>query len=324
MTAVTGRPSSVLMGVFRNDRLPSLQFDHLHMCRVYGLRASHPTHAACELLDAQNALIDQSREDGRGLSNPHGWGMASIGGDGASCFRQVDPASESEAYRREGLKLKGTMLLAHVRRATVGSTSPENTHPFRHNGAFLIHNGHVPSFSEVRGLLLSTLSEERVEAIQGATDSEHILALLLQLRDENPEARLTDITREAINRLQEWCAMTDVSIQTEVSDQSFADLDHVADDILHNTLALNLLWTDGETLAGSRFNRSLWFRERSSPYLCPICGSPHARTRDAAQYRVSVLASERVTDEDWEPVPNGSVFTVSSDGVFHQEGLVFH
>jgi glutamine amidotransferase len=33
------------------------------MGRLYGLSASHPTQPACDLLDAQNALIAQSRQD---------------------------------------------------------------------------------------------------------------------------------------------------------------------------------------------------------------------------------------------------------------------
>ena len=78
------------------------------MCRLYALQATHPTRSACELLDAQNAMIQQSREDARGLSNPHGWGMGQVTDGTTSCFRQVEPASESESYREEALKTEGT------------------------------------------------------------------------------------------------------------------------------------------------------------------------------------------------------------------------
>jgi len=150
------------------------------MCRLYGLQATHPTRSACELLDAQNAMIRQSREDARGLSNPHGWGMGQVTHGTTSCFRQVEPASESESYREEALKTEGTTVLAHVRRATVGDPSHANTHPFRHGPALLIHNGHVPAFDAVRPHLLDALSDERRRYIRGTTDSEHVLALLLQ------------------------------------------------------------------------------------------------------------------------------------------------
>jgi glutamine amidotransferase len=177
------------------------------MCRLYALQATHPTRAECGLLDAQNALIDQSRRDARGLSNPHGWGMASLHGRRACCLRQVKPASSSEQYREAALGPEGDTLLAHVRRATVGDPAYENTHPFRHKDAFLIHNGHVPAFDAVRPRLLDRLLERRRRSIEGTTDSEHIFALLLQLRAEQPDTPLHGVTRQAVQRLQRWCEM---------------------------------------------------------------------------------------------------------------------
>ena len=129
------------------------------MCRLYGLSASHPTQPACDLLDAQNALIAQSREDERGLSNPHGWGLGLVSDDGVQCFRQVQPASKSEDFRAQALKAEGTTALAHVRRATIGTPSAENTHPFRDGEALLIHNGHIAAFEAVQPKLLDALPD---------------------------------------------------------------------------------------------------------------------------------------------------------------------
>jgi glutamine amidotransferase len=286
------------------------------MCRLYGLRATHPTQAACELLDAQNALIRQSREDARGLSNPHGWGMGHVANGTTSCFRQVTPASESAEYREEALHTEGTTILAHVRRATVGEPEHANTHPFRHGPALLIHNGHVPAFDAVRPRLLDRLSEERARAIQGRTDSEHVFALLLQLRDEHPDAPLDAVTRRAVRHVQAWgqAAADRATVGPLDADVDPATLDH---DDLVDVLGLNLLWTDGDTLAGSRLNRTLWALERTSPYACPVCGHDHAAPPDDAPYRSTTLASERLTDEDWQPVPNGSVFRVDAAGHLH-------
>ncbi len=287
------------------------------MCRLYALRATHPTHAACELLDAQNALIHQSQRDGRGLANTDGWGMARILRGEGQCFRQVEPASESEMYRNEALKLNGTILMAHVRRATVGISSAANTHPFRHGNAFLIHNGHIPAFDEVRPRLLATLSDERRAAIQGTTDSEHVLALLLELRASHEEAPMDQITEMAIQHIRAWCNEANEPVQAGLSDIEFDDLEGIPDSTLNQTLALNLLWSDGLTLGGSRYNRTLWFADRTTPYLCPICGHPHAdvSATSSSPYRASILASERITDENWQALPNGSVCTVDATGV---------
>jgi len=284
------------------------------MCRLYGLRATHPTRPACELLDAQNALIRQSREDARGLSNPHGWGVGRVRDDTTTCFRQVQPAAESPEYREEVLQTEGTTVLAHVRRATVGDPEHANTHPFRHGEALLIHNGHVPAFDEVRPRLRDRLAPTRRQSIRGSTDSEHVLALLLQLRDEAPDASLDIVTRRAVRQLQAWVA--DEASQAAV-DPVEADTASLSHDALEALLGLNLLWTDGHTLAGSRLNRTLWALERTRPHACPICGHDHAEPSADTDYRATTLASERLTGEDWNAVPNGSVFRVDADGALH-------
>lgn len=285
------------------------------MCRLYALQATHPTRAACELLDAQNALLNQSQTDTRGLSNPHGWGLASLMNGSAHCLRQVRPADESDTYREQVLHSEGTTLLAHIRRATVGKPSHDNTHPFRRGSAFLIHNGHVPAFEHVRPKLLDRLSDDHRRTIRGTTDSEHIFALLLQLRDEHPERPLQDITREAIQLIQSWCEEARPTVHTGVSHVPFDDLDTVDDRVIDRTLALNLLWTDGTWLGGSRLNRSLWSLRRTSSYVCPVCGDDHTDAPEESSYRATVLASERITGEKWTQVPNGSVFHVADDGI---------
>lgn len=288
------------------------------MCRLYGLQATHPTRAACELLDAQNALIHQSREDARGLSNPHGWGMGHVVDGTTSCFRQVKPAAESPDYREEALETEGTTVLAHVRRATVGDPDHANTHPFRHGPALLIHNGHVPAFDRVRPRLLDRLDETRRRAVRGTTDSEHVLALLLQLRDKSPDASLHAVTREAVHLIQKWVADEAEDATVHPADTDFSSLSH---DELTNVLGLNLLWTDGDTLGGSRLNRTLWALQRDHVHTCTLCGHAHTNPPDGADYRSTTLASERLTDEDWKEVPNGSVFHADATGTLHIEAL---
>jgi glutamine amidotransferase len=281
------------------------------MCRLYGLQPTHPTRSACELLDTQNALIQQSREDARGLSNPHGWGMGHVAGGTTSCFRQVKPASESPDYRKEALGTEGTTVLAHVRRATVGDPDHANTHPFRHGAALLIHNGHVPAFDRVRPRLLDRLDADRRRSVRGTTDSEHVFALLLQLRDEAPGAPLHDVTRKAVHLVQDWVRAEAPDATAHAADADFSGMSH---DELETVLGLNLLWTDGTTLGGARLNRTLWALQRDRVHTCEICGRAHANPPKADAYRSTTLASERLTDEDWTEVPNGSVFHADATG----------
>jgi len=100
-----------------------------------------------------------------------------------------------------------------------------------------------------------------------------------------------------------------------------ADLQALPHEELVDILGLNLLWTDGTTLAGSRLNRTLWSLERDTVPTCAICGQEHAHPPDDASYRASILASERITDEGWSAVPNGTVFTVNRRGGLTVEDL---
>lgn len=281
------------------------------MCRLYGLQASHSTRVACELLDSQNALIDQSRRDVRGLSNPHGWGLGHISDGDMACFRQVDPASESSTYRREALQTKSRMVIAHVRRATVGEPRRVNTHPFRHGRALLAHNGHIPSFDTIRPHLLERLDPGRRTNIQGDTDSEHVLALLLQLRNESLEDALQTITRNAIRLVQGWVAS---EAPDAVAEAILDDTDVLSHSELERVLGLNLIWTDGHAVSGARFNRSLWTLQRDHAPTCSICHRKHAHPPDGAAYQSTTLASEPLTDEVWSEVPNGSVFHIQPNG----------
>lgn len=269
------------------------------MCRLYGLHATHPTRPASDLIDAQNSLIQQSREDGRGLSNPHGWGVGIVTNGTVRCERQVGPASESADFRANVLQAEGTTVLAHVRRATIGTPSHENTHPFRDGDALLMHNGHIEAFDTVRSKLLDALPDDRARAIRGDTDSEHFFQLLRARQAEGPDRSRADILREAIQDVLAW-----------------SEADHPAAEV-----ALNVLWADDRSIVGSRLNRSLWYRARENPYRCPDTGRHHADPPAGDAYRAYVVASERITDEEWTEIPNGSVFEITDEMEFAVESI---
>lgn len=263
------------------------------MCRLFGLRASHPTRVDCGLLEAQNALIRQSVEDERGLVNDDSWGIGYVRDGSLHCEREVGPASDSEEYRRDASRVAATTFLAHVRRATVGGAVRENAHPFRHGRSLLAHNGHVGAFDRVRDELLAEMRAQDRRAIRGTTDSEHFFQLLLSRRARRPGRPMAEILRDAVRDVVAMVRAVDPEVE----------------------VALNVLWTVGEELVGSRFGRSLWYVERKAPHRCSGCGEPHPdpATLDGEEYRAAVVASERITDEDWKEVPKGSVFRLDGD-----------
>lgn len=290
------------------------------MCRLFGFRATHPTKVECGLIEAQNSLVRQSRQDARGLDNPDGWGVGLVRDGEVRCERQVEPAHESEEFRRDAADARATTVLAHVRRATVGEPRPANTHPFRRDGSLLAHNGHLPGFGALASRLREAMAPDLRRALRGDTDSEHVFHLLLsRLREADggdgedgglaPDAdgvdpaRMRAVLGDTLRRLEDLCDRVDPGGDAVERGPDGHRLDR---------LAMNLLWTMGPSLAGSRLGRSLWYVERDGAHRCDACGEFHPDPEPDG-YRAVVLASERITDEDWREVPEGSVFHVDGE-----------
>lgn len=271
------------------------------MCRLYGFRASHPSRLDCDLVEAQNALVQQSRGDAQGDRHPDGWGLGLLRDGRVTRRREAAPAYESELYGPDVREACAETVLAHVRKATVGGPARENTHPFRHGDALLIHNGEIGGFDRMRGRMREATAPRFRRSLEGSTDTEHFFHLLLTRWDElGGEPRDPDppCMRRALD-----AAVGDVlRWRRELAEAGEPEA----------RVSLNVLWAVGGVLAGTRLGRSLWYVERDGPHRCGTCGGPHPESAPG-NYRAVIFASERISDEDWSPVPPGSVFSVADD-----------
>lgn len=261
------------------------------MCRLYGLLANEPTKIECSLVRAQNALMEQSRKDSEGFTHGHGWGVASHPDGVPFVEKQAWAAYHGEHFKKTAARVYSRSVIAHVRRATVGPPGIENTHPFVHGVWLFAHNGTVPNFDLVRERLIEELDPLHRTEIHGSTDSEHVFRYLLTLWEHSPERPLIETLRMGIESIITWCREIDPK----------------------KRISLNLLWTDGERLVGSRLNRTLWYLERDGLVPCEICGEPHVHHNPKQHYRAVEIASEPITHENWLQIPNGTVFSVDPD-----------
>ena len=261
------------------------------MCRLYGFRANEPTKVECSLVHAQNALMAQSRMDQAGLTHGHGWGVAEHPNGVPFVEKQAWAAYHGEKFKKTAARVYARSVIAHVRRATVGPPGLENTHPFVHGVWLFAHNGTVPNFGRVRDRLIEALDPLHRSEIRGTTDSEHVFRYLLSLWERDPARPLLETLREGLRQVIAWSR--EVERDAKVS--------------------LNVLWTDGERMVGSRLGRTLWYLEREAILPCEICGKSHVHHDPKQDYRAVELASEPITDEDWRAVPDGTVFAVDPD-----------
>jgi predicted glutamine amidotransferase len=158
------------------------------MCRLLGVVADEPTDFGFFLHDAPRSLAILSKE------HADGWGIAaSTNASGWAIERGTPTAHVDARYAEAARKARGDMLLAHVRRRTVGKISLDNTHPFESGPWVFGHNGTIEDIARLR----DASSPERLAAIRGSTDSEVFFAFLLTHVDRSPDAPDAAI-REAV------------------------------------------------------------------------------------------------------------------------------
>ena len=137
------------------------------MCRVFGCVAAEPVSIRHELLEAENPLIRQSED------HDSGWGMAVYErADGAQPeLMRFPEAAYADGEFNGATDTRGRIFNVHVRRATMGELSPENTHPFCLGSYTLGHNGTIIRYPR--------LLEPGMRRPEGDTDSEHLFNLLM-------------------------------------------------------------------------------------------------------------------------------------------------
>src|ERR1041385_2969445 len=128
------------------------------MCRMFGMVATHAVSPRELLHDAPRSL--------RALSHEHGdgWGIALARGDW-QVHRSTDCAARCEAFAVIA-DTAANVVVAHVRKKTVGDLAIANTHPFRRGNLVFAHNGTVGALPAV----VSQIAPAHLAAIEGDTD----------------------------------------------------------------------------------------------------------------------------------------------------------
>ncbi len=182
------------------------------MCRVFGCVAAEPVSIRHELLEAENPLIRQSE------SHDSGWGIAAYQrseGCEPELIRFAEAAYSDPEFAR-ATTLSGRIFNVHVRRATMGDLSLDNTHPFLLGCYTLGHNGTIVDYPR--------LLSPGMDRPRGDTDSEHLFNLLMHSYD--PADPVGGLRR---------------AIATAVERSAFS--------------GLNVLFSDGERLYAYRLGR---------------------------------------------------------------------
>ncbi len=280
------------------------------MCRLYGFRATHATRIGCHLVSAQNAILCQSRRDSLGRCHGDGWGIAYYRGRVPCLKKRAAAAFEDLRFSDAARDIASRTVLAHVRLATVGRRTERNTHPFRRNPFVFAHNGTLSGIDlshAGRLTLREQLQRELVDAAVteaepiGQTDSELIFRWILSRLYYSGQA-----SRDGF---------ADATVASGIVATAVRELDERSRETGAKAPAkLNLLISDGATLIATRLRNDLFMIERDRIEPCFVCGETHATVGPDQRYRAIAFASEPLTTEPWQPVPESTM--VVTDGHF--------
>ena len=144
------------------------------MCRLFGLTSGAArVRATFWLLDAPDSLEVQSHR------NVDGSGIGFFDAAGAPVVdKQPEPAFTDEEFIHAAREAESSAFVAHVRWATAGGRTVQNTHPFVMAGRVMAHNGGFGELPRLERQLGSYLS-----LVGGDTDSERFFALITQQAD---------------------------------------------------------------------------------------------------------------------------------------------
>jgi len=191
-------------------------------------------------------------------------------------------------------------VLAHVRKATQGSRTIFNCHPFQFGRWVFAHNGDIPNFESKREALLAHVAPRFRRFILGETDSEVLFFVFLSVLEahgaliqERDIDSISAALKEALNRARELC------------------------DTDGTRALLTVVATNGDCLVAAQGGKELYFstyKTRCSdrgtcPSLSPACEAPSTTGR----VNHFIVSSEPLQGENvWEPLAAGDVIGVDA------------
>lgn len=264
------------------------------MARLLGFIANRP--------DLCNRFADYERRAlsaTRDADEQWGWGVGFI--QGGEVLLKRRPLDDSQTLNMADMidDVRSDILIAHIRRATVGSLRTDNTHPFRYRHWVFADTGTVEQFSDVRTKLHETLPKFLQRSLRGDTDSELLFHLFLSfLHDSGKLDRPVVAAEDVFSALK----------------SSLGLLDRISKDAGTNASRLNILVTTPEYLIAAHRGapmayRFLHGRDDFEPLFAGE-GPGKLRMPDLEPCRLSAVASDFEGDKippEWTAVPDGAM-----------------
>lgn len=210
------------------------------MARLVGFIANRPDLCNRFAAYERDVLTARNKE-----GVPWGWGVGfAQSGDVLLKRRPLDEHPELSIADMIA-DVRADLLVAQIRRASVGALRSANTHPFRYRHWLFADTGTVSGFGQLRHRLYESLPRFLQRAVRGDTDSELLFHLFLSFLHD--AGRLDSLVVPA----EECCAALDSSL---------ALLDRMGADEGLPASQLNILVANHDYLVAARRGRPMAYR----------------------------------------------------------------
>lgn len=241
------------------------------MCRLFGMLTSEPSSARFWLLGASESVLRQS------YKHPDGTGLAYYVDHRPTVEKCPIAAHQDREFASEARNAHSHLFVAHLRHATRGRVSLENTQPFVHDSLVFAHNGTIEDLENI---------PDSLGPFQGETDSERYFAVLRHHIGEAPNT-LSGI-RKGVDWTRENCTYT----------------------------SLNFLLADGESLYALRLPREeeLYVRHLEAEEGFRGLSSYGSRTESRHHSTAVLFASEEIdAAPSWRELKPGTLAVAHPD-----------
>jgi glutamine amidotransferase len=253
------------------------------MCRLFDLYANKLVNVYFSFFEAERGFENLSRE------HSQGWGIAWFDGYKWDLYKEPQSLHESNEAKRRIKNIHGIIIISYVGRATRGVRKRENTHPWLYKGYVFAHNGDAD-----KEKLLNLLSENHKD-LEGETDSEVFFHLIVQETENSGE--FIEGVRRAIARINSNNIYY-TSLNFVASDGRKLYVLRYADEDLLYRYTLYYLKRPREGLKIDKIS------EKTAQLI---------RMKLTTGEKAIIVASEKLTEEEWDEIPNKHMLIVNKD-----------